>query len=59
MAEPEPEPEPGDWLTHFDDRQRKQIEFSRLYAREFSHGAIGHNDMLIIAKMADLLDGNS
>lgn len=55
--EPEPEPQPGDWLTHFDDRQRKQIEFSRLYAREFSHGATGHNDMLIIAKMAELLDG--
>jgi hypothetical protein len=53
----EPGPEPVDWLTHFDDRQRKQIAFSRLYARDFGHGATGHNDMLIIAKMAELLDG--
>jgi hypothetical protein len=54
---PEPAPEPVNWLTHFDDRQRKQIAFSRLYAKDFSHGATGHNDMLIIAKMAELLDG--
>lgn len=55
--DPTPEPQPVDWLTYFDDRQRKQIAFSRLYARDFSHGATGHNDMLIIAKMAELLDG--
>jgi hypothetical protein len=55
--EPGPTPEPVNWLTHFDDRQRKQIAFSRLYAKDFSHGATGHNDMLIIAKMAELLDG--
>jgi hypothetical protein len=53
----EPTPEPVDWLTHFDDRQREQIAFSRLYARDFNHGADGHNSMLIIARMAELLDG--
>lgn len=54
----EEEPSPAkDWLSHFDDRQRKQITFSRLYAKDFRHGATGHNDMLIIAKMAELLDG--
>jgi hypothetical protein len=55
--EPEQPQPPPDWLVHFDDRQRKQIAFSRLYARDFAHGATGHNDMMIVAKMAELLDG--
>lgn len=51
----EPKPNPQ-WFDEFDERQQQQIRFSRLYAREFHHGANGHNDMMIIAKMAELLD---
>lgn len=43
-------------LENFDDRQRKEIEFSRLYAKHFAHGTDGHNAKMIIAKMARLLD---
>jgi hypothetical protein len=43
-------------MEGFSDRERKTIEFSRVYATGYAHGAIGHSDMIIIAKMADLLD---
>lgn len=45
-----------DWLKEFDERQRKEIEFSKLYAETFHHGTDGHNSKMIIAKMAALLD---
>lgn len=45
-----------DWLKGFDERQRKEIEFSKLYAETFHHGTDGHNSKMIIAKMAALLD---
>jgi hypothetical protein len=44
------------WTVGFDERQRKQIAFARVYARDYKHGADGHNNMVIIAQMADLLD---
>lgn len=43
------------WQGEFDERQLKEIAFSRVYAKEFGHGTDGHNGKLIIAKMADLL----
>jgi hypothetical protein len=46
------------WFEKFDERQQQEIRFSRLYAREYHHGANGHNDMMIIAKMAELLDAS-
>lgn len=44
------------WLNSFDERQRKEIEFSELYAKEFGHGTDGHNAKMIIAKMVLILD---
>jgi hypothetical protein len=44
------------WQKSFDDRQRREIELARLYAKDFHHGTTGHNALMIIAKMADLLD---
>lgn len=44
-----------DWQQTFDERQRKEIEFSKIYAEKFAHGTDGHNGKLIIAKMAQLL----
>lgn len=46
----------GDWRFSFDERQRKQIAFSVVYDNSFGHGADGHNSMMIIARMASLLD---
>jgi hypothetical protein len=39
-----------------DDRQQKEIEFSKVYADKFGHGTDGHNAKMITAKMAGLLD---
>lgn len=46
------------WQFHHDlsDRDRKEIDFARLYEADFGHGTDGHNRLLIIAKMARLLD---
>lgn len=44
------------WLQELDERQRKELYFAKLYAAEFSHGTDGHNRLLLIAKLADLLD---
>jgi hypothetical protein len=46
---------PG-WAAAFDERQLKEIEFSRLYAQMYRHGTDGHNAKLIVARMAELLD---
>lgn len=46
-----------EWMNLFDDRQRKQINWSIAYDQdEFRHGDNGHNDKLIIAKMARIID---
>jgi hypothetical protein len=44
------------WHKLFDERQLKEIAFSRAYARDYAHGTDGHNAKMIVAKMADLLD---
>ena len=44
------------WLSNFDERQQKEIVFSRMYASQFNHGTDGHNAKLIIAKMAEMLE---
>jgi hypothetical protein len=44
------------WKMEFDERQRSEIEFCRIYARDFRHGTDGHNAKMIIARMAQLLD---
>lgn len=44
------------WEKHFDDRQKKEIRFCRLYSSsEFSHGTDGHNAKMIVAKMSEVL----
>lgn len=45
-----------DWRFWLDARQRQQVAFSQVYASEFAHGADGHNNMLIIARLSSLLD---
>ena len=46
------------WKSGFDERELKEIEFCRVYAKDFCHGALGHNVMLIVAKLANILDDN-
>jgi hypothetical protein len=44
------------WFIKLDERQRHEVRFAQLYADTFSHGTDGHNRLLLIAKMADMLD---
>lgn len=50
-------PEQADaWMQAFDPRQQKQIKWAQSYdTDEYRHGDNGHNDKLIIAKMAEKL----
>lgn len=45
-----------DWHQNFDERQLNEICFALLYLTAFGHGTDGHNRLMIIAKMAELLD---
>lgn len=45
------------WIDEFDERQQSEIAFARLYAADFHHGTSGHMGYMVMAKMADLLDG--
>lgn len=44
------------WRDLFDERQKKEIAFSILYAHDFAHGTDGHNAKMIIAKLVHLLN---
>jgi hypothetical protein len=47
---------PPQWFKQLDERQQHEVRFAQLYADTFSHGTDGHNRLLLIAKMADMLD---
>lgn len=47
------------WTDELDDRQRKEVELARVYAARFAHGTDGHGRLLLIAKLAELLDRGS
>lgn len=44
------------WRSDFTERELKEIDFCRVYQREFAHGTDGHNAKIIIAKLAAILD---
>ena len=54
---------PQNWRSALlDERQHKEIAFAEVYTRDFHHGTTGHNALLLIARLALLLDvavGNS
>ena len=39
-----------------DEREQKEVRFARLYARDFAHGTDGHSRIMLIAKMAYILE---
>lgn len=47
-----------DWLKEsFDERQQKEITFAKVYDTDtYRHGTNGHNDLIIISKLATLID---
>ncbi len=50
------EKKPEQWEVVFDERQRALIHSCRQYATDGAPGLPGHQLMLIVAKMAALLD---
>jgi hypothetical protein len=44
------------WETHLNERELKEVNFCREYAKNFAHGTDGHSRLMLIAKMAELLD---
>ena len=44
------------WRNGLDERQRKEVEWAEKYVGEFNHGTVGHNQLVVIAKLAGLLD---
>ena len=44
------------WQEHFTERELKEIEYCKVYQRDFNHGTDGHNIRLIVAKMATILN---
>jgi hypothetical protein len=48
--------EKADWPRQLDDRQRKELQLARYYAQNLSHGTDGHHRLLLIAKLAEMLD---
>jgi hypothetical protein len=43
------------WMKNFNKKQIQEINFSTVYSNGFNHGTSNHNDMIIIAKMAQML----
>ncbi len=44
------------WHNYFNDRQINEIEFNRVYDEKFGHGTSGHNERLLIARMATIIE---
>lgn len=44
------------WLDSFTIRETQEIGFAQVYTDQFTHGTDGHNRLLLIAKLADMLD---
>lgn len=44
------------WRNALDERQRKAVDWAENYVEDYGHGATGHNDLVLIAKLARALD---
>lgn len=50
----------ADWFAQLTPRDQEQVRHARDYAATYaSAGAPGHSQFLLIAKLADLLDGHA
>lgn len=44
------------WRSGLDERQQKEVYLAQVYASSFAHGTNGHNQYMLIAKLAGMLD---
>lgn len=40
----------------FTDRQQQEIKLAGVYAADFAHGTTGHNQLMLISQMSDMLN---
>lgn len=43
------------WFAKLDERQQNEVLFAIVYEAHFSHGTDGHNRLLLISKLVDML----
>lgn len=48
--------QPTGWRSELDERQLKELKLAIIYAEDFHHGTTGHNQLMLIAKLAEILD---
>lgn len=41
-----------EWINHFSERERAEINFALMYVQQFDHGTDGHSRLHVIAKLA-------
>ena len=46
------------WIETLDAREQQEINFARLYHAHYGHGTPGHLHLILIAKLAALLDAH-
>lgn len=46
----------ADWEALLSERDLSEMHFARLYAAEFHHGTDGHSRLMLLAKLAEMLD---
>lgn len=46
----------NNWRQGLSERERKEVGFAELYARDFAHGTDGDSRLKLVAKLAGLLD---
>jgi hypothetical protein len=48
---------PGrNWREILDERQLKELEFATVYREQFHHGTSGHNQLMLIAQLGEVID---
>lgn len=47
---------PPQWMGGLTERENKEIAFALHYAENFAHGTTGHNALMLLAKLAKLLN---
>jgi hypothetical protein len=49
-------PQYHEWRELLTEREFKEVAFACTYAKEYNHGTAGHNRLLLIAKLVEILD---
>lgn len=44
-----------EWYKLLTEREQKEVDFAGLYATEYNHGTAGHNRLILIFKLAEIL----